>query len=87
MVFLGLLLVGSLDLRRKQVPGRSVLTLAGLRLLIGAALMVLLLRPVVSYSRGEEQLPGLAVLVDVSRSMDLPGGKPGRSRLDDVRAL
>ena len=57
MVFLGLLLQGSLGLRRKQVPGRSVLTLAGLRLLIGAVLLVLLLRPVVSYSPGMVDKP------------------------------
>jgi hypothetical protein len=83
--FLALLLHGSLVLRRKQVPGRRVLTLAGLRLLIGAVLVLLLLRPVLSYSRNEEQRPTLAVLIDMSQSMGQPGGKPGQSRLDDVR--
>jgi hypothetical protein len=85
-VFLALLLHGSFLLRRKQVPVSRVLSLAGLRLLIGAVLLLLLLRPVVSFSRTEEQLPELAVLVDTSQSMERPGGKTGQSRLDDVRA-
>jgi hypothetical protein len=85
-LFVALLLHGSFVLRRKQVPGRRVLNLACLRLLIGAVLVLLLLRPVVSYSRNEEQLPELIVLVDTSQSMGMPGGKEGQSRLDDVRA-
>jgi hypothetical protein len=83
--FFGLVLYGCLLLRRKDVPGRQVLTLASLRLLIGVVLVLLLLRPVISYSRNAEQLPALAVLVDTSQSMDRAGGKEGRSRLDDVR--
>jgi len=83
--FLALQLHGSLVLRRKEVPGRQVLALAGLRVLIGVVLVLLLLRPVVSYKSNEEQLPALAVLVDTSQSMDRPGGKEGQSRLDEVR--
>jgi hypothetical protein len=87
VIFLVLLLYGSYLLLWKQVPGRHVLMLAGLRLLIGGVLILLLLRPIASFSRSEEQLPEMMVLVDTSRSMKFPSGEGERTRLDEVREL
>jgi hypothetical protein len=84
-VMLGLIVHGSSQLRRKQVPVFWVRTLAALRLAVAVLFVLVLLQPVVSYTRLAEQLPELAILVDTSQSMGLPGGAGKGSRLDEVR--
>src|SRR6266436_3870584 len=71
---LAALVHGSRQLRQKQVPLRWVLILGGLRVAAVLAFVLALLQPVVSYTRQVEQRPDLAILVDTSQSMGLPGG-------------
>lgn len=85
LIYLILVFQGRSILLRKQVPGREALSLTGLRLVIGVVLLLLLLRPVLSFTHNEELLPDLLVLVDTSESMAQPGAKAGATRLDEIR--
>ncbi len=75
---------GSLLLRRKQVPGRWLLILGGLRLAAVIVFVLALLQPVLSYTTPVEQLAELAVLIDTSKSMSLPAGDGKDSRLQHL---
>jgi hypothetical protein len=81
---LAVLLHGSRQLRQKQVPLRWVLILGGLRVAAVLAFVLALLQPVISCTRQVEQRPDLAILVDASQSMGLPGGTEKRSRLEEL---
>ncbi len=84
VALLGVLAQGSLTLLRRQVPRRSVVTLAILRIVIVLLFTLVLLHPVVSYQRTIERRPEMLVLMDVSESMAQPGGTEGTTRLEEV---
>lgn len=81
---LGALGHGSWTLLRREVPRRSVLILAGLRVAIVVLFALVLIQPVVSYTRRALRRPELLVLIDTSASMSQAGGSEGVSRLDEV---
>lgn len=85
LVLLAAVAVSARVLRRKRVPGRSVVLLVALRLTGIALFVVGLLQPVLSYTRTSRPKPELAVVIDTSRSMALPDGE--RSRLDRATAV
>jgi hypothetical protein len=69
--FLVLLVIGAGMLRRRQVPRRWITSLAVLRIAILTVFVVMLLRPVVTFTREVEQQPELAVLIDTSEGANL----------------
>src|SRR5262245_36239385 len=71
---LALLAYGCTLLQEKQVPGKWIGVLAGLRVVIVAVFMLCLLQPVLSYWREARSLPRLALLVDASKSMSARAG-------------
>jgi len=81
---LGVLAHGSITLLRRDVPRRSVVVLAVLRIAIVILFVLVMLQPVVSYTRTVEKRPEMLVLIDVSESMAEPGGTEGTTRLDEV---
>jgi hypothetical protein len=81
---LATLVHGSLHLRQKQVPRRWLWILGSLRVAAVIAFVLALLQPVLSYTRMVEEPPDLAVLVDTSQSMGLPGGTDQGSRLREI---
>jgi hypothetical protein len=83
---LALLAYGSALLLRRQVPPRWVVILGSWRVLIIAVFALVLLQPVVSFTRPVKREPEMLVLVDTSESMALPGAGKG-SRLDEVQPL
>jgi len=82
---LGVLAHGSLTLLRREVPRRSVAVLAVLRIAIVILFALVMLQPVVSYTRTVDRRPEMLVLIDVSESMAEPGGKEGTTRLEEVK--
>lgn len=84
---IGLLVHGSLTLRRRSVPSRMIYVLAGLRVAIVLFFALVLFQPVLSWTRTVERRPEMLVLMDVSTSMSQPGSSEGRSRLDEVVAI
>lgn len=78
-----LVMYGSSMLIGKNVPRSTVMLLGVLRALVIAIVVIALLRPVVSFQSDVEQLPELAVLVDVSKSMGATSGET--TRLDAAR--
>lgn len=81
---LGVLVHGSWTLLRREVPRRSVLLLAGLRIAVVVLFALVLIQPVVSYTRPVQRRPELLVLLDTSESMSQAGGLKGASRLEEV---
>jgi hypothetical protein len=81
---LGVLAHGSRTLLRRQVPRRWVGILAILRVAMVALFVLVLLQPVLSYTRTTERRPEMLVLLDTSASMAQPGGTAGTSRLGEV---
>ncbi len=81
---LGVLAHGSLTLLRRQVPRRSVIVLALLRIAMVLLFALVLLHPVASYTRTIERRPEMLVLLDVSESMAQPGASDGTTRLEEV---
>jgi len=55
------------------VPGRSLLVLGVLRVLMGLLFVLILLQPTLAFTRRLEQRPGMLVLVDTSQSMAQTG--------------
>jgi hypothetical protein len=84
---LGMLAQGSITLVRRQVPRRWIAILGILRVAIIALFTLVLLQPVLSYTRTTEQRPEMLVLVDTSASMSQPGATAGMSRLSEVLRL
>lgn len=82
-VSLGLLL---LELRRRR-EGGGALRIAGTGAIAVLALLAAILRPVAVSSRGSLVGPKVVVLVDESRSMDLPGIGGGTRREAAAKAL
>jgi hypothetical protein len=83
---LALLAFGSVLLLRRQVPPRWVAILGGWRVIIIAVFALVLLQPVVSFTRPVKREPEMMVLIDTSESMALPGAAKN-SRLDEIRPL
>src|SRR5262245_10520714 len=81
---LAVLAHGSVILLRRQVPRRSVVILAILRVAIILLFALVLLHPVASYSRTTQRRPEMLVLFDVSESMAQPGASEGTTRLEEV---
>lgn len=81
-----LLVYGSLVLLRRQVPGRWVAFLGGWRLAIIAVFVLVLLQPVVSFTKPADGQPEMIVLVDASQSMGLPG-RDSTPRLAELTPL
>ena len=77
--------VGTVSMRRCHVALRWVATLGLLRMTAWLLFLLMLLQPALAWSRYQEPLPELIVLVDTSRSMAQPGAASG-TRLDEVRA-
>ena len=80
-----LLAHGSVALLRKKVSPRWVMVLALGRVVIVFVFVLVLLQPVVSYTRLVAPRPEMIVLIDTSRSMELPVPS-GKSRLEEVRS-
>jgi hypothetical protein len=78
---------GTIAMLRRQVQPRWVALLTALRLAVLALVLLILLQPVVSYTREVVPLPETVVLIDTSRSMGRPSGTDGRSRLQEVIAV
>jgi hypothetical protein len=88
VALLAVLAHGSATLLRRQVPPRWVGILAVLRVMIVALFALVLLQPVLSYTRTAERRPEMLVLLDTSESMAQPGRVEGATRLQEVvRAL
>jgi hypothetical protein len=83
---LALLAYGSVLLLRRQVPPRWVAILAGWRVAAVAVFVLILLHPTLAFTTTGDRLPDLAVLVNTSASMGLPGGKGRDSRLEEALA-
>lgn len=81
---LGALAYGSVTLIRRQVPHRAVVILGVLRVAIILLFALVLLHPVVSYTREIQRPPEMLVLLDTSESMALPGSTEGATRLHEV---
>jgi hypothetical protein len=81
---LAVLFHGSVTLLRRQVPPRWVGILGALRIAIIVLFALVLLQPVLSYTRTSERRADMLVLLDTSESMDQPGGTEGASRLEEV---
>lgn len=81
---LAVLAHGSWTLRRREVPRRSVLVLAGLRIVIVVLFALVLIQPIVSYTRQVQRRPELLVLLDTSESMSQAAGTEGTSRLEEM---
>src|SRR5438128_127181 len=84
--FLVATILGTVWMLHKKVRPKWVAILAGIRLAVLALLVLVLLQPVVSYSRQTEPLPELVVLVDASPSMGQPGAGRG-TRLQEAQSL
>src|SRR5262245_27168497 len=80
---LGVLAPGCYTLLRRQIPRRSVIVLAVLRIVLIVLFALVLLHPVVSWTRSVERRPEMLVLLDVSGSMAQQGGTEGSSRLQE----
>lgn len=76
-----LLVQGSVVLLRKRVPGRWVTILGVLRIVIIVVFALCLLGPILSFQRQVKKNPDLMVLIDTSKSMDLPAPPGSQSRL------
>src|SRR5262249_27336144 len=70
---------------RRQVPPRWVAILGSWGVVIIAVFALVLLQPVVSFTRPVKREPEMLVLVDTSESMALPGGKG--TRFDEIQPL
>ena len=70
-----------------RVSRKDSVLLIGLRILALALFFGLLLSPVLLVQERERLVPGVAVLVDNSRSMALKDGDPSVTRLDLVRKI
>src|SRR5436190_8627363 len=81
---LAVLAHGSFTLIHRQIPRRSVMVLASLRVAIILLFALVLLHPVLSYKRTTQRRPEMVVLLDVSESMAQPGSTEGTSRLEEV---
>ncbi len=81
---IGVLAHGCVTLLRREVPRRWVIILACLRVGMALLFLLVLLQPVLSWSRTSERRPEMLVMVDVSESMAEPGGSEGKSRLEEV---
>src|SRR5436309_15539293 len=75
---------GSITLIRRQIPRRSIIVLASLRVAIILLFALVLLHPVASWTRSTQRRPEMLVLLDVSESMSQPGASEGTSRLEEV---
>lgn len=84
---LAVLAHGSFSLLRRQVPGRWVVILACLRVAIIALFTLVLLQPVLSWSRTAQRRPEMLVLVDTSESMAQAGGADGLTRLEEAMRI
>lgn len=84
LALLALLVQGSRMLLRKDVPRRWVVLLAVLRVAALVVFVLMLLRPVLSYTQTAARPPEILVLIDTSRSMGLPGISGSESRLNEV---
>jgi hypothetical protein len=85
---LAVLLHGCVTLSRRQVPRRWIVALGILRVVMIALFALILLQPVLSYTRTAERRPEMLVLMDTSASMSQAGGSEGTNRLAEVvRAL
>jgi hypothetical protein len=84
---IGVLVHGSFTLLRREVPRRWIVILAGLRIAVVVLFALVLIQPVISYTRQAQRRPELLVLLDTSESMAQAGGTEGVSRLDEVRQI
>lgn len=87
LALVGLVVLGVLGLawhNARALPARRRRVLLALRALAVAVLLVVFLQPGVRLENVTRVRNHVAVLIDTSRSMDLPGA--GGTRLDDVKA-
>ena len=87
MLLAGALLIavaqGAAVMARKEIAPRWVVLLTGLRLAIVGLFVAALMQPVISTIRSTASLPEMVVMVDVSKSMGLPGGAGSKTRLEE----
>lgn len=76
-----LLVHGSVVLLRKRVPSKWVGLLGLMRVAIIIVFALCLLGPMLSFQREVPKKPDLLVMIDTSKSMDLPAANSSRSRL------
>lgn len=84
LMLLLVLAYGSVLLRDKAVPAKWILILGVLRVLAVGVFLLCLMRPEVSFSRSDTQLPGLLVLLDESQAVTTPVDGSSESRMDEV---
>ena len=82
LVLLGLLMVGP---GRARVSRRRRITLVGLRLAVIVLVVLAMLRPTLVYTHTEKEAATLVVLVDRSRSMQVPDEIGGKTRWEAQR--
>ena len=87
VVVVALLLAGLLALgpgRARARPARRVLLIA-LRAGVIALVVLAMLRPTLIYTERQKQSATLAVMIDGTRSMDVPDGSGGKTRWQELR--
>jgi len=82
----GAVIFGAIVLVRKNVRPGLIAMLTALRLGIVVVFVLVMLQPVISYTRMQEQKPGLLVLIDTSASMGKSGAAGKGDRLHEVLA-
>src|SRR5260221_14542563 len=80
---LAAILFGVGTMMRKHVPPRLVGIIAALRLAVFVIFVLVLFQPALSFSSELKQLPEMAVLGDVSKSMGHPSETAGAKRLEE----
>ncbi len=84
LILLVVLAYGSNLLRDKAVPARWIMILGIIRLIAVGVFMICLLRPELSFSRSDTELPGLLVLLDQSQQLTAVADDTSDSRLKEL---
>jgi uncharacterized membrane protein len=89
VIAIAVVLVGLLSVRPRHVHlgARRWIVLAGLRLLVVLLTLVAMLRPMLVYTKSEQQQASLVLLIDGSRSMQVADSLGDKSRWDSLKLL